>query len=244
MTDYFNELTKQINQLGRRHDLARVFNDLLTMGICSYHSTNIKSRLQEKDEVNERLYLETIKPYKKEEIEEFSKALGLIQLNVYENPYSDTLGEFFMQQITRGQNGQYFTLEPVCDMMAKMNLEGIEGEGKRIQDPACGSGRMLLSAAKINHRNYFYGADNSSTCAKMATLNFFLNGLKGEVAWMNSLSMEWFGGWHVNMDGLGITPIEKEQSQLWFDAPKTKTPEFDKQARGKTTEPAHQLTLF
>ncbi|KYG79366.1 hypothetical protein AWW67_13405 [Roseivirga seohaensis] len=244
MTDYFNELTKQMNQMGRRHDLARVFNDLLTMGICSYHSTNIKSRLQEKDEVNERLYLETIKPYKKEELEEFSKALGLLQLNVYENPYSDILGEFFMQQITRGQNGQYFTPEPVCDMMARMNLAGIEGEGKRIQDPACGSGRMLLSAAKINYRNYFYGADNSGTCAKMATLNFFLNGLKGEVAWMNSLSMEWFGGWHINMDGLGITPIEKEQSQLWFEAPKIKTPEFDKQARGKTTEPAHQLTLF
>lgn len=68
MTDYFNELTKHMNQLGRRHDLARVFNDLLTMGICSYHSTNIKSRLQEKDEVNERLYLATIKPYKKKRL--------------------------------------------------------------------------------------------------------------------------------------------------------------------------------
>jgi type I restriction-modification system DNA methylase subunit len=244
MTNYFNELTKQVNQLGRRHDLARVFNDLLTLGICSFHTTNIKSRLQEKDEENERLYLETIKPYKREELEEFGKAIGTIQLSAYEGPYSDILGEFFMQHITRGQNGQYFTPEPVCDMMARMNLEGIEGEGKRIQDPACGSGRMLLSSAKINHRNYFYGADSSSTCAKMATLNFFLNGLKGEVSWMNSLSMEWFGGWHINMDGIGITPIEKEQSQIWYEAPKIKTPELDNQDQGKTTVPAHQLTLF
>ena len=36
-----------------------------------------------------------------------------------------------------------------------------EKEGKRILDPACGSGRMLLSYAKQNHKNHFFGAYNS-----------------------------------------------------------------------------------
>ncbi|WP_053222401.1 N-6 DNA methylase [Roseivirga seohaensis] len=232
MTNYFNELTKHLNTLGRRHDLARVFNDLLTLGICSFHSTNIKSLLQEKDEKNETLYFETIKPYAKDDLRELSKALGILQLNVYHEPYSDILGEFFMCHITRGQNGQYFTPEPVCELMAVINIEDAESDGKRVLDPACGSGRMLLRAAKINQRNYFFGADSSNTCAKMATLNFFLNGLKGEVAWMNSLSMEWFGGWQINQSGLGILPIEKEQSRIWSEAPmqkpKPETPEFDK----------------
>ena len=231
MTDHFNDLVKTLNQLGRKHDLTKVFNDLLTMGVCSFHRTNIQSRLQEKDETNETLYMETIKPYQRDELNTFATALGILQLNVLDDPYSDILGEFFMQHITKGQNGQYFTPAPVCEMMAKMQCGNLEDEGNKILDPACGSGRMLLSAAKINHRNYFFGADSSYTCAKMATLNFFLNGLNGEVAWMNSLSMEWYGGWHINRNGLGIVPIEKEQSEIWTEAPPKK----------KT---AQQLSLF
>lgn len=244
MRDYFNELTKQLTHLGRRHDLSRIFNDLLTIGVCSFHKTNIQSRLKEKDESNEQLYLQTIKPYEKHEIEELGKALGTIQLNILDNPYSDILGEFFMQHISKGQNGQYFTPEPICDFMAKINLEGLKGEGNRVYDPACGSGRMLLSAAKINHRNFFYGVDSAHSCAQMTALNFFFNGLKGEVAWMNSLSNEWFGGWNINMDGLGIQPIQKDQSQIWREVPKAKTAEFETRSNSTPSNPSHQLTLF
>lgn len=81
---------------------------------------------------------------------------------------------------------------------------------------------MLLSATKHNHRNYFFGADSSDTCAKMAVLNLFLNGMTGEIAWMNSLSMEWFGGWQINQNGIGILPIEKEQSVIWSNKLKAK----------------------
>lgn len=193
------------------------------MGICSFHRTNIQSSLKEKDETNETLYLETIKPYSKDELNEFAKALGLLQLNILDHPYSDIPGEFFTQYITKGQNGQFFTPEPICQFMAKITFDD-RTTGKRVLDPACGSGRTLLSAAKTNYRNYFFGADNDITCAKMATLNFFLNGLKGEVSWMNSLSNEWYGGWHINMDGLGIVPIGKENSAIWLNPPKQNNP--------------------
>ena len=232
MTDHFNELSKSLNLLGRRYDLSRVFNALLTMGICAFHRTNIQSRLQEKDEANETLYLETIKPYSREDLETFGRAMGTLQLNVLDDPYSDLLGEFFMQEITKGQNGQYFTPTHVCDMMASMQCGNLEDGGSRVLDPACGSGRMLLSAAKLSHHNYFFGADNSNSCAKMAAINFFLNGLNGEVSWMNSLSMEWYGGWHINTNGVGIIPIEKVQSQIWSEAPKVQKSKSE------------QLTLF
>ncbi|WP_442267629.1 N-6 DNA methylase [Tenacibaculum sp. ZS6-P6] len=189
----------------------------------------------QKDEDNEALYMETIKSYTKEELNELAKSLGALQLNVFDNPYSDILGEYFTQSITKGQNGQFFTPTHVCEMMAQMTVPNLEEEGKRILDPACGSGRMPLAAAKINHKNEFFGADNDQTCAKMATLNFFLNGLKGEVAWMNSLTMEWYGSWQINMNGLGIIPVEKEQSYIWSEAPKLKKSNINEDK---------QLTLF
>lgn len=241
MNKHYDEFTRPLTALSRKYDLAKVFNDLLIIGICTFHKTNIQSRLQEQDKDNEALYLETIKPYKKEDLDHFAHAVGMLQLNVLDHPYSDILGEFFMQNITRGQNnGQYFTPEPVCDMMAKMLGIHPEDEGKNVLDPACGSARMLLSCARLNYKNYFFGADNSNTCAKMATLNFFLNGLKGEVSWMNSLTMEWYGGWHINMDGLGIVPITKEQSLIWKEVTESNSGE----PATDMDIPPSQLTLF
>lgn len=242
MTDHYKELSKSLTSLSRRYELSKVFNDLLTVSICAFHRTNIQTSLSQKDEKNEALYMETIKPYSREDLNTFAQALSILQLNVLESPYSDILGEFFMEHITKGQNGQYFTPPHICDMMAQMQCSDNEA-GKRVLDPACGSGRMLLSTAKLNHRNYFFGADSSNTCAKMATLNFFLNGLNGEVAWMNSLTMEWYGGWHINTNGLGIIPIEKERSMIWTEAPKHETAKTKFSNKAKS-EIANQLTLF
>ncbi len=197
------------------YDAGKVFNDFLTMAICSFHQVNIQTRLQEEDQENEKLYMGVINSYRKDEINIFPKLLALLQLQVYDKPYSDILGEYFTGFITNGRNGQFFTPESVCEFMAKIQGEPGEIKDQTVFDPACGSGRMLLRFANHNHENMFFGADNDQTCAKMATLNFFLNGLQGEVAWMNSLSMEWFGGWHINKNGLGIIPIEKEQSLIW-----------------------------
>lgn len=244
MTKYFNEFAQHITTLGRVHDLSRVFNDFLTMGICSYHRDNIQSRLRDQNEENETLYLCAAESYTEDELGLFVECLAYLSLNVYYDPYSDTLGDFFTRHITQGQNGQFFTPDPVCELMSQLTLNE-DDCGKRILDPACGSGRILLNAAKQNHKNYFFGADNTITCAKMATLNFFFNGLVGEVAWMDSLSMEWYGGWQINTNSIGILPIEKEHSQIWSEAPKRPHPEPPKgKPDDKAGQPAHQLSLF
>ncbi|PTX58579.1 N-6 DNA methylase [Kordia periserrulae] len=231
MTNHFNEMSKLLASLGRKHNLSTVFNDFLTLGICSYHRTNIQTRLQEVDTANEKLYLQTLKKYDKNEISIFPKILGELQLQVYKHPYSDILGEYFTEHITRGENGQFFTPTPICELLAKLSVEKQTVTHKSILDPACGSARMLLRFAKDNPKNDFYGADVSNTCAKMSTMNFFLNGLRGEVAWMNTLSMQWYGGWHINTNGIGIIPIEKEDSKIWSNplSPKSDEPEMGQQ---------------
>lgn len=241
MTNHFNALSLQLNALGPKHGLSTVFNDLLTLTLCSYHPVNIQNLIGglqiedfEKDPDNENLYFETIKKYDSEELNTFSKVMAHLQLQAVEHPYTDILGEFFTAEITNGRNGQFFTPEHVCTMMAQMTVPK-EQEGQKILDPACGSGRLLIKAAKINPNNYFFGSDNDATCAKMAAVNFFFNGLSGEVSWMDSLSMKWFGGWHINVGTLGIMPIEREQSYIWTRPPEPKT---------NAPEDGSQLVLF
>lgn len=113
------------------------------------------------------------------------------------NGFYDVLGDLFMDLVSHGRNGQFFTPQPVCDMMARMNYGEDLTDGKTVCDPACGSARMLLAMAKQNRNLIFYGADNDITCCKMAVLNMVVNTMQGEIAWMNSLTMEHYKSWHI-----------------------------------------------
>ncbi|MBB6131491.1 N-6 DNA methylase [Mucilaginibacter lappiensis] len=121
------------------------------------------------------------------------------------NPYgfADPLGEFYMMHISYGRLGQYFTPEPITEMMALMTMPEITEPGQKVLDPACGSGRFLLSAAKQNRLLKFYGADLDPICCKMALLNMLLNSLTGEIANINSISNEFFTGYHVKTKLIG-----------------------------------------
>ena len=137
--------------------------------------------------------------------------------------FSDPIGELYMQTISNGFNGQYFTPTPLCEMMSIISVGENSTPGQTVCDCACGSGRMLLAAAKINRLLHLYGADLDLTCCKMALLNLLLNSLTGEIAHMNTLSNEFYTGFKV------CTPIvdthhlpyyieftEADQTRIWL----------------------------
>ena len=137
--------------------------------------------------------------------------------------FADPLGEFYMMHISHGRLGQYFTPEPITDMMSIMTMPEELKDGQRLLDPACGSGRFILSAAKRNRHVLFYAADLDPICSKMCLLNMLLNSLSGEVATMNSLSNEFFRGYQVKTKLLNghhypyfVEFTEPEQSVIWL----------------------------
>jgi N-6 DNA Methylase len=214
---YYKPFVQLVDDIGRRHGNDRVFTDFLTMATCAYHPQTLRSPGLDPDPDNEQLYLDVIKPYKRPELDKLAELLALVQLQAREYPFSDLLGAYFEQHVTRGQNGQFFTPVNLCQMMARMTY-GDVGAGKTIADPACGSGRMLLAVAEDAPANLFFAADVDARCCRMAALNFFANGLRGEVAWMNSLTLQWWGAWHVNDAGAtGIQPVP--QAKSWMAAP-------------------------
>ncbi len=110
-------------------------------------------------------------------------------------------------------------------------------DGQKVLNPACGSGRMLLAAAKRNRFAKFYGADLDIACCKMALINMLLNSLQGEIAHLNSLSNEFYRGYKVRttlirphyipyyieftepeLSNILLSPV-KEQAERKFDKP-------------------------
>ncbi len=179
--------TATFNRIAHSKSEDSVFTDFLDMVICAL------SLGQYEEE-----YLSIVKRYKKEEVNLFCELLAemLIIMDNEGTGLQDCLGEFFQNNISRGKNGQFFTPEHVCDAMSAMLINKGE-QNKTILDPCCGSGRMLLSVAKISRNNTFYGADIDYRCVKMTAINLCLNALPGEVAWMNTLSMEHWGGYTI-----------------------------------------------
>lgn len=190
--------SQHLNSLAPRYGVSTVFSDLLTMSICALS-------MQQQEE----LYLETIKPYSKKELNILTEAFASMVMEM-DNDGSgmvDILGEYFMEFLSFGLNGQFFTPMHICDMMAQINSPGTQMQS--VLDPACGSGRMLMSMAKLNRYATFYGADCDANCAKMTVINMCLNGMYGEVAWMDSLANRWYGGWKIEHTIFGIPCIRK-----------------------------------
>jgi hypothetical protein len=83
-----------------------------------------------------------------------------------------------------------------------------------------------MAAAKINRNAYFYGADIDRNCCMMCLINMCLNGMLGEVAWMNSLSNEFFGASQIQLHPTGgapyIVPITKAESVIALKLPEQK----------------------
>lgn len=176
--------TEYLEKISRTHDRSRVFNDFLTIVVCTLS-------MQQK----EVEYLETIRKYKREEVDLFVKAFAALVEWTTAHPLEDAFGDYFQQYISRGHNAQFFTPTYIADLMAVL-VNPKEQTGP-VCDPCCGSGRFFLSVAKQNREISFVGGDITEACCKMTLINACLNDIVGEVYHMNSLTMEIWRRWRI-----------------------------------------------
>ena len=170
------ELNKLFERLIASESSYKVFNELLDyllFSMCIGHHPEYELKNPFTDCKDEKLMLAM----------EFYKAMG-----EEAEGFEDPLGEIFMEHITKGQNGQFFTPMHICKMMAAMTMDRTDPDSQEtLNDPACGSARMFLAAASFNRNLEFNGADIDLTCCKMATINMLLNSLKATISWGDSL---------------------------------------------------------
>jgi len=191
------EFKKLFERLSHSQDYSTTFVSFLDFALYTlapHCATHMKDELQRVD----KMYKPDMGPVMGAMFENWSIACD----NDGEGFY-DALGDLFMECVSFGRNGQFFTPQPVCDMMSLLTHGDELKEGQTVCDPACGSGRMLLAMAKQNRRMKFYGSDNDHTCVKMAVLNMLVNSMPGEVAWMNTLSLEHYRSYHITNIRMG-----------------------------------------
>ena len=206
--EVWKELEKAISYNSR----DEVFNDWLDLILNSLLSLtdnlgrkNFIDKFKENKfdgKYNDR-YMEIVKKYGEGEkgkrpIDYLSNAFALLRKETQEKQ-KDILGDIYVEMITFGQNGQYFTPGHITDLMAE--ITGI-GNGEKVNDPSCGSGRFLISALKENSNSNFFGEDIDERCAKMAVINMWLFDVKNaEIKHGNSLSDEVWKTWRILRGG-------------------------------------------
>lgn len=225
---------------------GQVFEDFLTFARCSlaggtmeeeYLATVAKGYAEGK---KGRRGIDTI-------VKGFSELV-----NAMEETGQDVLGDIFTGAITYGERGQFFTPDAVCDLMGAMSVPEERTEvPQSICDPACGSGRMLLSVAKRQPHWEFTGQDVDHRAAQMCAINLGLNGLYGWAVWQNSLTLETFRVYRIgfNLHGGVIREVAVEQSPFNQEAAPTSTSPRQQQKSSKPRsppddEPKNQLSLF
>ena len=168
-----------------KYELSQVFDDLLTMIICAMGR-----------ETQEPLYLETIKKYKREELDIFCRLFAEL-MKIYQKAnedetWTDPLGEYYeclASNYKKSSFGQFFTPACICDMMAQFVANPNEF-GQTINEPCSGSGRMVLAFNHIAKGNYFVCEDLDPICCKMTAINMCMHEIRGEVHCHDALKMD------------------------------------------------------
>lgn len=165
-------------------ELSRVFDDFLTVTICAMARGT-----------EEELYLQTIKPYKRKELDIFCQLFAELVLiyerETTENGIFDPLGIYYeclASNYKKSNFGQFFTPVSICKMLAQMVID--DDFGKTINEPCCGSGRMILAANQVAKGNYYICQDLDPICCKMTAINLCFHKINAEIYCMDTLRMD------------------------------------------------------
>lgn len=106
----------------------------------------------------------------------------------------DVIGNVYIYLIERFASdagkkaGEFYTPHKVSELVAKLCKPKV---GARICDPACGSGGLLIEAAKaVGNRNYsIYGMEVNGSTWALCRMNMFLHGVdSARIEWCNTLT--------------------------------------------------------
>ena len=187
-----------------RGSCAEVFDDvigMLAMGMNSLAEPRKAERhLQSINKIKARYDEDAL-----EKIAQIYTLLGQLYEELSETPV-DLLGHLYMEmELGNKYHGQEFTPDSVCQLCAALTSGDLKPDKTgiiTINDPACGSGNMLLAMIHnekgkgINTSRYLcFGTDVDIRCVWMAYIQTFFYGIPAVIFHGNTITYEMWETW-------------------------------------------------
>ena len=261
-----NARYKYLLELPETEDLAKKIKE--AMQAIEDHQDDTKTNLKgvlPKDDYQAFNRLPQSKQALRGLVRSFSNIPADASGDVFGKIYEYFLGKFALSEGQKG--GEFFTPTSVVRVMVEM----IEPYNGSVYDPACGSGGMFVQSLQfVEHRKelskkfgetdntnslFVYGQEKTLDTVKLAKMNLFVNGLKGEIQQANSYAEDPFKGFEkfdyimanppFNVDDVALATVENDPRFNTYGLPrnKTKAKKSDDNAKTETVPNANYLWI-
>lgn len=202
------QLVEEIRRLSQSQGLNTVFTTFLEIA-----ATSIAAQMDPQNAVErEARYQELASGMTPETLDAYARMLALLWLTVIEHSDDpcDILGDIYHElRLNNEWNGQFFTPDNICRMMAEI-INPISAPEDHdgpitINEPACGSGTMVIGAVwamkqknfDFQRKSFFVAQDIDIRCVWMAYIQLSLYGIPAVVVHGNTLTMEEWSRWYT-----------------------------------------------
>lgn len=162
--------------------LARVFGNIEASAVGSASESDLKGLFDDLDVNSSKLGSPVAR--RNERLARLLDAVGDLNLGGLQGNTIDAFGDAYeylmtMYASSAGKSGgEFFTPQEVSELLARITVLG-KTQVRRVYDPACGSGSLLLKFAKLlgpnGVREGFFGQEVNLTTYNLARINMFLH---------------------------------------------------------------------
>lgn len=205
----YAELITEIRMLSGSQGLNTVFTTFLELMATSLSAQMDPFSASQR----EKRYEDMVSGLTKDVVSNYARMCALMYLAVkeHEDDPRDILGAIYHElRLNNEWNGQYFTPDNICRMMAMLLNPVDEDTVKRngyitINEPTCGSGTMVIGAiwamkqSSFDYRSksFFVAQDIDIRCVWMAYIQLCLYQIPAVVIHGNTLTMEEWSRWYT-----------------------------------------------
>ena len=179
---FCNIRARAANDEALNETLEKVFSDIETSAQGSESEDDFKGLFDDFDVNSNKLGATVAK--RNEKLVKLLDTVAEMKLGKYQDNTIDAFGdayEYLMSMYASNagkKGGEFFTPQEVSELLTRLATVG-KTEVNKVYDPACGSGSLLLKAAKIlgkdNIRLGFYGQEINITTYNLCRINMFLH---------------------------------------------------------------------
>lgn len=181
-SELFQNILKNADNENLNEHLDKIFKNIESSAIGTESEDDFKGLFSDVD-VNSNKLGKSVEECNRR-LTALIKGVASMNLGDYKNNSIDMFGdayEFLMGMYASNagkSGGEYFTPQEISELLTQIAVMG-KKQVNKVYDPACGSGSLLLKAAKIlgkeNVRLGFFGQEINLTTYNLCRINMFLH---------------------------------------------------------------------